>query len=80
MIVFQRPLLGWGLDTSRAIPGGTDLRPIHYIVPWSDKPITHPDQNLPLHPHNAALQIWLELGLFGVIAFMFAVWRLFEPN
>jgi O-antigen ligase len=23
---------------------------------------------LPLHPHNAALQIWLELGLVGAIA------------
>ena len=78
--IAERPLLGWGLDTSRAIPGGTDLRSVHYVVPWSDKPITHPDQNLPLHPHNAALQIWLELGLFGVIAFMFAVWRLIRTQ
>ena len=71
--ISERPLLGWGLDTSRAIPRGTDLRPIHYVVPWSDKPITHPDQNLPLHPHNAVLQIWLELGFLGVVAFMFAI-------
>ena len=78
--VAERPVLGWGLDTSRAIPGGTDLRPIHFVVPWSDKPITHPDQNLPLHPHNAVLQIWLELGLIGVAAFMFALWRLLRTQ
>ena len=29
--IAERPLLGWGLDTSRAIPGGTDLRHIHYV-------------------------------------------------
>lgn len=78
--VAERPVLGWGLDTSPAIPGGTDLRPIHYVVPWLDKPITHPDQNLPLHPHNAVLQIWLELGLIGVAAFMFAIWTLLRTQ
>lgn len=78
--IAERPLLGWGLDTSRAIPGGTDLRPIHYVVPWSDKPITHPDQNLPLHPHNAVLQIWLELGLLGVVVVMIAVRKLLRSH
>ncbi len=73
--IAERPLFGWGLDTSRAIPGGTERRPVHFTVPWSDKPITHSDQNLPLHPHNAALQVWLELGLMGVMVLMFAVWK-----
>ena len=73
--IAERPLFGWGLDTSRAIPGGVERRPVYFIVPWSDKPITHSDQNLPLHPHNAALQVWLELGLMGVLVVMFAVWR-----
>lgn len=78
--IAERPILGWGLDTSRAIPGGTDLRHIHYVVPWSDKPITHPDQNLPLHPHNAVLQIWLELGLLGVLITMLGVWKLWRTQ
>ena len=73
--IAERPLFGWGLDTSRAIPGGTERRPVRFIVPWSDRPITHSDQNLPLHPHNAALQVWLELGLMGVLVVMFAVWK-----
>lgn len=54
--IAQRPLLGWGLDSSRAIPGGnTEIRP---------------GQNwLSLHPHDAALQVWLELGLPGAVLF-----------
>tara|TARA_B100000700_G_scaffold327212_1_gene441109 strand:+ start:4839 stop:6158 length:1320 start_codon:yes stop_codon:yes gene_type:complete len=78
--IAERPLLGWGLDTSRAIPGGKDLRPIHFVVPWSDKPITHPDQNLPLHPHNAVLQVWLELGAFGAFVVMLGIWSLLRTQ
>jgi len=52
--IAERPLLGWGLDSSRAIPGGrVEIRP--------------GAQHLPLHPHDAALQIWLELGLPGAL-------------
>jgi O-antigen ligase len=54
--IAERPLFGWGLDASRAIPHGTEeLRP--------------GAQRLPLHPHNAALQIWLECGLPGALLF-----------
>jgi O-antigen ligase len=47
-----RPLLGWGLEASRAVPGGQERPPVGYAY-------------MPLHPHNAALQIWLELGFPG---------------
>ncbi|HEX3537536.1 MAG TPA: O-antigen ligase family protein [Stellaceae bacterium] len=52
--IAERPLLGWGLDTSRAIPGGKEL-----FRPGQEK--------LPLHPHSAALQLWLELGIPGAL-------------
>jgi O-antigen ligase len=52
--IAERPFLGWGLDASRAIPGGRE--PIRYGETW-----------LPLHPHNAPLQLWLELGAPGVV-------------
>ena len=54
--IAERPLLGWGLDSSRAIPGGnSEIRP---------------GQNwLSLHPHDAALQVWLELGMPGAVLF-----------
>ncbi len=51
--IAERPLAGWGLDASRAMPGGRD--PIRPGETW-----------LPLHPHNAPLQLWLELGVPGV--------------
>ena len=58
----EKPFRGWGIDSSRSIPGGHDKPPIgqHY---------------LPLHPHNGALQIWLELGAPGAImgAILFAL-------
>jgi O-antigen ligase len=50
--IAERPLLGWGLDSSRSIPGGKEL-------------IRTNQERLPLHPHDAALQVWLELGLPG---------------
>lgn len=52
--IAERPFLGWGLDASRAIPGGKDE--IRRGQSW-----------LPLHPHNAALQVWLELGAPGTV-------------
>jgi O-antigen ligase len=54
--IAERPVTGWGLDSSRAIPGGDD--PIRPGEPW-----------MPLHPHNAALQVWLELGAPGAALF-----------
>jgi O-antigen ligase len=63
--IAERPLLGWGLDSARAIPGGQDL-------------IRTDQRRLPLHPHNAALQVWLELGLPGaalLALLLFWLWR-----
>jgi O-antigen ligase len=77
--IAERPLLGWGLDASRALPGGSDLVD---------------DPRLPeigkaggvwmsLHPHNAALQWRLELGLPGAalatIAVLWILWRASWP-
>ena len=63
--IAERPVTGWGLDSSRAIPGGDD--PIRPRETW-----------MPLHPHNAALQVWLELGAPGAALFALLaaiVWR-----
>ena len=54
--IAERPLAGWGLDSSRAIPGGDE--PIYQGRVW-----------LPLHPHNAPVQLWLELGVPGAALF-----------
>jgi len=52
--IAEKPLVGWGFDSSRAIPGGKAATAIG-------------GERLPLHPHNAPLQVWLELGLVGAI-------------
>jgi O-antigen ligase len=54
--IAERPVRGWGLDASRAIPGGNQE--------------ARPGQNwLSLHPHNAPLQVWLELGAPGALLY-----------
>ena len=60
----ERPVLGWGLNTSRSVPGGkaeTDAG----------------GEVMSLHPHNAQLQIRLELGIPGVLLIgMLVLWPL----
>ena len=55
--IAEKPLFGWGLDSSRAIPGGDQRIPYGYLG----------QVMLPLHPHNAPLQLWLELGVPGAL-------------
>ncbi|WP_174301919.1 O-antigen ligase [Caulobacter sp. S45] len=43
-LIAHRPLLGYGLDSSRAF-----------------------EPNIPMHPHDMALQLWLELGVPGAL-------------
>ena len=63
----QKPFLGYGYDTSRALyKKGDEIRYQRYdksgnlIVGIVSEPI-------PLHPHNVVLQIWLEMGIAGAI-------------
>ncbi len=69
----ERPLSGWGLDGSRAMPGrsaevGGAVDAMQPTDSTAGGGFTQtPLEALPLHPHNAMLQIWLELGLPGVL-------------
>lgn len=63
--ILERPLTGWGFDAARFIPGGKDN-----LLIRGEKNENAPA--LPLHPHNAIFQIWLEAGLPAlIIAFIF---------
>lgn len=77
--IMERPVLGWGLDSSRAIPGGKDIEMITLVYPDGGE-FPWAEQQLPLHPHNIFLQIWLELGLvgalFGAGALLALVWAI----
>lgn len=59
----QAPVFGWGLHASRQMPGARSE-----IAPGAEL--------LPLHPHNAALQIWLELGLVGAAIAAGLIWMI----
>ncbi|MTJ83701.1 MAG: O-antigen ligase family protein [Telmatospirillum sp.] len=80
--ILEKPLLGWGFDGARAIPGGKtelgvvwmkgcngDQAPI--MVPGYDRPVPADcvlwEEQLPLHPHDSWLQAWLELGAAGAL-------------
>jgi exopolysaccharide production protein ExoQ len=64
--IAEKPLFGWGLDSARSIPGG------NVQIPGG-----LPGQSwLPLHPHNAPLQLWLELGVPGAALFALFAARL----
>lgn len=59
----ERPLTGWGLDAARALPEGKTKTPLTTLS--CQAPCFIAVERLPLHPHNMALQWWLELGLPG---------------
>jgi exopolysaccharide production protein ExoQ len=73
--IAEHPWRGWGLDASRSMPGAKTL------LPGIDPKDVQGEANavmLPLHPHNGALQVWLELGLPGALllgALAFLVYR-----
>lgn len=71
-LIRERPVLGYGFDTSRSFYDNKHTVPIKIR---SDDPKRAYDLNfepIPLHPHNLVLQVWLELGAVGAL-FMLAV-------
>ena len=60
--VLENPILGWGMNASKNIPGGKS-----YLFAEDGAQY---GRALPLHPHNVLLQIWLELGLIGIVLFV----------
>lgn len=67
--VREKPLLGWGMDTASVLPNRGEIS----VIPAYrelNRGIAH------LHPHNAPMQIWFELGGVG-IAWVCAVFLLF---
>ncbi len=53
----EAPVLGRGFFASRYVPGAREISETG-------------GQRLPQHPHNATLQVWLELGLPGLLWYL----------
>jgi O-antigen ligase len=59
----DRPLLGAGLSGYKAA-----VAPYH----------KHPEWEIFQYPHNIILNIWSELGVLGLIAFLYLAWQVFS--
>jgi exopolysaccharide production protein ExoQ len=55
--VLEQPLFGYGFNASRYVPNGDAVS--QYLPPGQSL--------IPLHPHDAFLQVWLETGAVGTI-------------
>ncbi|MGD9638859.1 MAG: O-antigen ligase family protein [Alphaproteobacteria bacterium] len=74
-LIAAKPLLGYGLETSREL-GKTAPQKIITTEQNEDHP--HLASALPLHPHNMAIQVWLELGLLGIAAFALLIFQIMK--
>lgn len=64
-LIVQAPLLGHGANSARGIPEGQNRIDYDFTVGKRDYAVH--SELIPLHPHNAVLQVWLELGLVGAL-------------
>ncbi len=64
--ILERPLFGHGIFSSR------DIGDQYKILNNDDKILSA----IPLHPHNSILQLWLELGVIGIIFFYFFLYKI----
>ncbi len=63
----EKPFLGGGFDTARALYGTEDRKIIQFARKIGDVPYRANYEPIPLHPHNGVLQVWLELGAVGAL-------------
>ncbi len=68
--ILEKPITGWGMNTARQIPGGNDKYTLRVKNSAGEEFTLFREFYVPLHTHNQALQIWLELGAIG--AFLIA--------
>lgn len=72
--VFQKPILGWGFDSSRFLPVDQSDYIVLPSTENSEASVQHP---MPLHSHNISLQIWLELGFVGIVLFLIPLYFIY---
>jgi O-antigen ligase len=63
----QKPLLGGGFDTTRGLYSSKDRVTYKFPKEITGQAYQVQYEPIPLHPHNAVLQVWLELGLVGAL-------------
>lgn len=65
--ILKNPIIGAGLNSTRFLYTKEDR--IYYLVeiPSTGRSWGVFSEPIPLHPHNAILQVWMELGLLGAV-------------
>ncbi len=76
-LIDQRPWTGWGLDAARRLGAVAPEAPVPVCAQLALGRDTVP--LLPLHPHNGALQLWLELGVGGALLLPLLLMVLVRP-
>ena len=61
----DKPIFGHGLDSTRALYSHEDKITTKVIMKATGEIAGIIAEPIPLHPHNAFLQVWLELGVVG---------------
>lgn len=74
--IAEKPVLGWAVDGSRTIPGADDEIVVERFDANGVRTGRLIEAQLPLHPHNAVLQWWLELGAVGTLGMLALSWWL----
>lgn len=65
--ILEKPLIGSGLNSTRFLYSKQD-RVIYKVTnPETGRSWGVFSEPIPLHPHNAILQVWMELGLLGAV-------------
>ena len=67
--IAERPILGFGFRSARLLSSNKDSQSVRVGPTDLNKVMVEP---IPLHPHNAPLQLRLELGIVGVLLAAFA--------
>lgn len=70
----ERPIAGWGMGTSRSVPGGEKIEEFFR----RDGTVDGQGQAIPLHPHNSFIQVFLELGAIGLLLTLTSLLFLFR--
>ena len=65
--ILEKPFVGWGMNTARQIPGGSEKYTLRVDTSAKKNVALFREFYVPLHTHNQAIQIWLELGAVGAI-------------
>lgn len=73
--ILENPIRGWGFDSARDYPNNGIENYVHVDAKGNERALD--GRIISLHPHNFALQVWLELGLIGAVLVSVIIWMVF---